>query len=142
MVGNADMRGKEMTCLCTILAALVVSVSVFSAASAQWTEVVGGAWHPDAKTLLQVDEALQSPVADRAADRGGIRPWAEYSFQYQGRKTLLGKRYIYINGFCIHGMAHLDRVWVDAMDGGSCFFRAKYDPEKNVVYDLAVNGVA
>lgn len=124
------------------IAALLVGAGVFSATPTRWTEVVGGAWHPDAKTLAVVDLALQVPVSDRALDRGGIRPWAEYSFQYQGRKTLMGKRYIYINAFCVHGVAQLDRVWVAAMDGGSCFFNAKYDPEKRLVYDLAVNGVA
>jgi hypothetical protein len=135
------VRGRGMMRLFTMLA-LLVGVGAFSAEPARWTEVVGGAWHPDAKTLAEVDLALQAPVADRAGDRGGSRPWAEYSFQYQGRKTLTGKRYIYVNAFCIGGVAHLDRVWVEAMDGGSCFFNAKYDPEKRVVYDLAVNGVA
>jgi hypothetical protein len=124
------------------LAALLIGVCVFAADPARWTEVVGGAWHPDAVMVAQMDEALQAPVGKQAQQRGGLKPWPQYSFQYQGRTTLLGKRYVYVNAFCNHERVGLDRVWVEVLDGGACFFQAKYEPEKRIVYDLAVNGVA
>jgi hypothetical protein len=27
-------------------------------------------------------------------------------------------------------------------DGGACYFSAKYDPERKIIYDVEVNGVA
>jgi hypothetical protein len=126
----------------TTAAALLVSVCVFSADLPRWTEVVGGAWHPDAAMLAQMDEALQAPVGRLAQQRGGLKPWAQYSLQYQGRMTLVAKRYIYVNAFCDQEHARLDLVWVEVLDGGACFFQAKYDPAKKIVYDVYVNGLA
>jgi hypothetical protein len=49
---------------------------------------------------------------------------------------------VYVNAFCFHTGTDLAREWVDIEDGGACFFSAKYDPQKKVVYDIRVNGVA
>ena len=77
-----------------------------------------------------------------AQNRGRLPPWSEYTFQYQGRATLLGRKYVYVNAFCGHESRSLDREWIAVMDGGACYFSAKYDPATKLVYDLLVNGVA
>ena len=42
--------------------------------------------------------------------------------------------------FTISGIRN--KEWVEVYDGGACYFSGKYDPDKKLVYDLTVNGVA
>ncbi len=78
-----------------------------------------------------------------ARNRGRIPKWSEYTFQYQGGRTITGSRYIYINALCEPSTRlRLDREWELVADGGACFFTGKYDVSKQKIYDLRVNGVA
>jgi hypothetical protein len=124
------------------LAALLMCASAAAFDSTRWIPVTGGTWEPTTAVLSELDTALKLPVTDASQNRGRIPQWSAYTFQYQGRTQPLGQRYVYVNAFCFHTGNHLEREWVDIEDGGACFFSAKYDPQKKVVYDIRVNGVA
>ena len=126
-----------------ILAGTAVALSICSSALAfdasHWIEVRGGAWHPQASSLPDIDQVLKPAVA--AATHGKRPPaWKDYTFQFQGRVSPLGKRIVFINAFCDSAHYRLTETWVQVFGGGACFFSAKYDPERAGVYDLAVNG--
>jgi len=93
-------------------------------------------------TLSELDSALKPMVTSAAKNSGRLAPWNEYTFQYQGRSTPLGRKYVYVNAFCAHEDGDLKKEWVEVFGGGACFFRAKYDPDKKLIYDVEVNGVA
>ena len=123
------------------IAIVAFMLSAF-AGPAQWVEVGPGAWRPQTTDLVAAEVALRPAVKAAAKNRGPLPPWPTYIFQYQGRRTLLGKRYIYVNAFCDGEAHHELKVWVEVMDGGACYFRGKYDTEEHRLYDLLVNGVA
>jgi hypothetical protein len=124
------------------LAALLLCASAAAFDSTRWIEVRGGTWEPSAAVLSELETALKPPVTAASQNRGKIPQWSAYTFQYQGRTQPLGQRYVYVNAFCFHTGTDLEREWVDIEDGGTCFFSAKYDPQKKVVYDIRVNAVA
>ena len=123
---------------------LVLSVSTFAHAiiASQWVEVSGGAWHPDSATLPKLEAALMPAVTVASKGRGQMRKLSDYTFQYQGRKSLLGKPYVFVNAFCGTASVDVRSTWVEVFDGGTCYFSAKYDATANRVYDVQVNGVA
>ena len=125
-----------------VLLTLLVPTFAHAVIASQWVEVIGGAWHPDSAMLPNLEAALMPAVTVAAKDRGSMRKWSAYTFQYQGRKSSLGKPYVFVNAFC--GTAGIDvrSTWVEILDGGTCYFSAKYDPKTNRVYDVQVNGVA
>jgi hypothetical protein len=129
-----------------VAAILAFSLPVFAAAqAATWIEVSGGRWHPTAEQLGDAEAALRLQLPSAAKNRGTIAKWSDYRFQYQGRSTALGRKFIYVNAFCNDwgtGQRDLARQWLEVDDGGACYFNAKYDPEQRHVYDLIVNGVA
>ena len=102
----------------------------------------GGSWSPDAAMLAQLEDLLKPAVATAARNRGQVPPWNEYHFQYQGRTSLLGHKYVYVNAFCRQTANDVSKDWVTVLDGGACYFSAKFDPDAKRVYDVAVNGVA
>jgi hypothetical protein len=118
------------------------SVSALAFDPAHWVEVKGGAWQPNSTVLVDLESALKSAVGPASRNRGRIPEWNEYTFQYQGRTTLLGRKFVYINAFCHPDGRSLDKEWVEVYDGGACYFSGKYDPDKKLVYGLTVNGVA
>jgi hypothetical protein len=119
---------------------LAISAAAFDAE--HWIQVKGGAWEPPPAVLAELEATLKPAVGPAAQNRGRIPPWTEYTFQYQGRATLLGRKFVYVNAFCRQQGRSLDREWVTVLDGGACFFSAKYDPGTKRIYDIAVNGVA
>ena len=123
---------------------LVLWTAVATAAidAGHWVQVEGGTWNPSSTILSELEATLKPVVTAASQNRGRLAPWNEYTFQYQGRRTLLGRRFVYVNAFCVHEDGDLRREWIDVDDGGACFFRAKFDPEKKLVYDVEVNGVA
>ena len=123
------------------LAAIAFSVLAWGS-DPRWVEVAGGTWKPTAQQLVEVESALKSEVPATAKNRGRLSEWSQYRFQYQGRITLLGRKFIYINAFCSAEHRSLDREWVEVMDGGACYFRAKWDTGAHKLYELSVNGVA
>ena len=124
------------------IAILFASLLTGACDLARWVEVRGSAWHPQSTVLPGLEAVLRPAVLDASKNRGRTPKWTEYTFQYQGRTTLLGERYIYVNAFCGTSEVQITITWVTVMDGGACYFSVKYDPDANRVYDLVVNGVA
>jgi hypothetical protein len=121
---------------------LLVSTFVHAIDASQWVEVRGGAWRPDSVALSKLEAALFPAVTAAAKNRGELRQWSSYTFQYQGRNSLLGKPYVFVNAFCGTASVDVRTAWVEVLDGGTCYFSAKYDPKSKRVYDVQVNGVA
>jgi hypothetical protein len=124
------------------LAISMLAAHAMALDATHWIQVTGGSWQPTATMLSELEAALQPALAPAARNRGRLPKWNEYTFQYQGRTTLLGQKFVYVNAFCRQEGHSLDRDWVSVLDGGACFFTAKYDPDSKRVYDLHVNGVA
>jgi hypothetical protein len=93
-------------------------------------------------TLTELEAVLRPAIETASHNRGRLPPWHEYTFQYQGRASLLGQQYVYVNGFCSYSQGDLRAQWVEVFDGGACFFHAKYEPASKRLYDVVVNGVA
>jgi hypothetical protein len=110
----------------------------------KWLEVQGGGWTPTVSILAKAEAALRAAVPPTSLNRGRIPPWESYTFQDQGRTTLLGKRYVFINAFCADAQPYADvrKTWVNVYDGGACYFSAKYDAASNDLYGIEINGVA
>jgi hypothetical protein len=125
-----------------VLLTLFFSTFAHAIVASQWVEVSGGAWHPDSAALAKLEAALVPAVTAASKDRGEMRKWSSYTFQYQGRNSLLGKPYVFVNAFCGTASVDVRTAWVEVFDGGTCYFSAKYDPKTNRVYDVQVNGVA
>ena len=121
---------------------MLVATSTAQTAGA-WIQVANGAWTPDEMTMSQVATSLQA-YAEAMAKRQGrdLRPWSEYSFQYQGRVSRAEK--------CIY------RLWVfarrmvspicilasiEVLDGGSCFFGLTFDPKRQHFEHFRINAV-
>jgi hypothetical protein len=126
----------------TLIAAVLLGAVAIAADSPRWVEMSGGAWEPQPVLFAQIESALRPMVTAAAQGRGRLPDWKSYTFQYQGRRTMLRRKYVYINAFCDDPRHHSLTQWVEVFDGGACFFRAKYDPESKQVYDVEVNGVA
>jgi hypothetical protein len=125
-----------------VVLALVASAAIADAS--KWLEVQGGEWSPSVASLTKVDAALRAAVPSAAGSLNPLPNWQSYTFQYQGRTTPSGRRFVYVNAFCHDPVAHrnLNKEWVTVLDGGACFFSAKYDTESERLYDLEVNGTA
>jgi hypothetical protein len=124
-----------------ILVLLMLGASASAFDAAHWIHVKGGSWDPTPATLAELETALQPALPPAARNRGRLPKWDEYTFQYQGRTTLLGRTFVYVNAFCSHDGRNLDQEWVSVFDGGACYFSAKYDPAMKQIYGLEVNGV-
>jgi hypothetical protein len=97
---------------------------------------------PDSAALAKLEAVLVPAVTAASKGRGQMRKWSSYTFQYQGRNSLLGKPYVFVNAFCGTASVDVRTAWVEVLDGGTCYFSAKYDPKSNRVYDVQVNGFA
>jgi hypothetical protein len=124
--------------------ALALIVTAAAANPPHWVEVVGGTWRPSPEVLSHIEAALKVAVPNAAANRGHLPEWHSYTFQFQGRTPVTGRRYVFVNAFCdvLPNHADLTKAWIQVMDGGACFFSAKYDPGSRQLYDLVVNGDA
>jgi hypothetical protein len=121
---------------------LMIGASAFAIDVDRWVQVKGGSWDPKPVSLAELETALKPALALATRNRGRVPGWREYTFQYQGRKTLLGRQFVYVNAFCSNENRDLAQDWVTVLDGGACYFSAKYDPVTKRIYDLDVNGVA
>jgi hypothetical protein len=135
---------KQTLRLWVVVLALVLSISVYAQNPSKWIEVKGGKWKPEATTLSEIETVLKPAIIAASKNRGHMQDWGKYTFQYQGRSPLPGQRYVFVNAFCDEPKNHpdLQNIWVEVMDGGACFFSAKYEPESKRLYDISVNGVA
>ena len=108
-----------------------------------WVRVKGGKWNPEPQVLTELKARL-GPYTKGSAQKQGrkLKSWAEYTFQYQGREEK-GTKYILVNALC-----HKDQHWnleeqmILVLDGGTCFFNLKFDPQRLRYYDLIINGDA
>src|SRR5438093_743579 len=109
-----------MLCLCD---------SVLAAAN-RWIKV-NGTWEP-AEAIVRDLQAQLEPYAKKTAQtqRRELKSWEKYVFQYQAQEAK-GRRYILVNALChVFPKTDLAKEIVLVRDGGSCYFRAKYDPER------------
>jgi hypothetical protein len=127
----------------TALIALFFGWSAAVYAENTWIQVKGGDWVPEAQTLTELKAGV-APYAQGQAQAQGrkLRNWSNYTFQYQGIEGK-GRKFILVNALC-----HKDAGWnleqrmIMVLDGGSCFFRLKFDPERRQYFDLTINGEA
>ena len=132
---------NPMLRLATITACAAVGSVAFAADSPRWIQMSGGAWEAQALPFREIEKSLRPLVIAASQGMGRIPEWKTYTFQYQGQHTPLGRRYVYINAFCDLPKNHPSDTWVLVLDGGACFFQAKYDPESKQLYDVSVNGI-
>jgi hypothetical protein len=113
---------------------LAVALSI-----ASWINVSGGAWDASS-TFTEMQPQLEPYVARAASqEHKQLPPWSTYTFQYQGQE-LRGRRFVLINAFCIPPREDVKTQFLLVLDGGPCFFRAKYDPSRKTFYELEFNG--
>jgi hypothetical protein len=119
---------------------LVAWVSLVSAtALPKWIEVEDGSWRLDPILLSEVQLALRSALP--TADGGKLRKWDAYTYQYQGRSSVLGGRYVFVNAFCNTSRDdnQMRTEWVEVYDGGNCYFQVEYDLKTKQLPKLQVN---
>jgi len=130
----------------TSTAMLVLSCTIAAASHAQnpaWFQVRGGDWNPDPEVTSRLQTELEPAVAKLAGDKfERFRPWHEYKFQFQGQRKD-SEQFVYISALCsIDDSRDLTEHFVVVLDGGTCFFEVKYDPESQRFYDLGIHGEA
>jgi hypothetical protein len=122
---------------------LAASVSLVAAAAPpKWIEVDGGSWRLDPSVLSEVQVALRSALP--TADGGKLRKRDAYTYQYQGKSSVRGNRYVFVNAFCSTGRDdnQMRTEWVEVYDGGPCYFQIEYDLKAKQLRKLQVNGEA
>jgi hypothetical protein len=119
--------------------------SIAYAEERTWIRVEGGSWQPSDQIISKVKMNLEPYMRSQGRSFGrSLKKWSVYRFQYQGQQEN-GQKFLYINAFCgldyTHGL-NLSRDFVLVHDGGSCFFRLKYNPDTDKFYDAFINGEA
>jgi hypothetical protein len=112
------------------------------AAGNRWIKV-NGSWEP-AEAIVRDLQAELEPYAKKMAQiqHRDLKSWEQYVFQYQAQEAK-GRRYILVNALCqVFPKRDLAKELVLVRDGGSCYFNAKYDPERRQFYELMINGEA
>jgi len=125
-----------------MVSVLVAAAAATTIAVGSWLHVPGGTWNPSAQVVAQAASRLHTYALQQASAEGiTVRPWSGYTFQYQGRK-LRGRQVLYINAFCSSPPPDAKREFVVVADGGTCYFRATYDPATGQFAGMLFNGVA
>ncbi len=127
----------------TAIVLVLLSVGAIGAGAADvWIHVKGDCGIQE-QLLHEMEAKLQSYVESNANRQGRtLRTWSEYTFQYQERQEA-GRKYVFVNALCQRDPNwNLEKETIVVHDGGSCFFRLKYDPNRREFYDLAINGEA
>jgi hypothetical protein len=120
-----------------LLAAAVTAVAVGS-----WVSVPGGSWSPTNDQIASLRAEIEPFVKSQARERGlELKKWSSYSFQFQGQVEA-GRNVVFVNAFCVVPPSYTSERFVLVLDGGPCFFQAKYDPLAKRFIHLAFNGVA
>jgi hypothetical protein len=131
-----------MNTIALFAASLILGATSATLVPGAWIQVAGGAWVPNEAVVSQVASSLEVYV-EAAAKRQGrdVRPWSEYSFQYQGR-ILKGRRYVFIAGLCAtFADTDLSADFYEVLDGGSCYFRLTFDPKRQRFGNLHINAI-
>lgn len=120
----------------------LLSAVLLAAAVGSWIPVPGGEWNPPEEMLAQIQSELPSFVKLQATKlKKALPEWSSYTFQYQGQ-TQDGRRFVFISGFCIEPPDYVEERFLLVLDGGTCFFNVKYDPEKREFFELGFHGEA
>jgi hypothetical protein len=117
------------------------SMLILVALLLHWLQVPGGDWQVGQDTLDSARTGLESRFLSEAAESEGAPKWSEYTFQYEGR-IVDGRRLVYINAFCTDPPDTAATQWVNALDGGTCYFSAFYEPDTGKIVSFQFNGVA
>lgn len=95
-------------------------------------------WKPDPEQIRETEIALRV-VFNKATEKLGANPikpkeFSSYGRQYFGRMNDR-LRTIEVIGFCTafgHSESELSKTPLMVLDGGTCFFRGEYDPDKKI----------
>ena len=128
------------------LLSLLFPLAVFAAPIETYTARLPiGDWQPSVADVVSALDYLKHDyglwLGKRATD---VKPWREYRFQYYGIRKK-GRKIVYLNAFC---SSYWDEAqdWrtklVLVMDGGSCFFHAKFDVDSAGIISVVMNGEA
>ena len=121
---------------------LMTSLLLTALAAGSWIAVPGEAWKPAEQTFEGIQSGLKQFVQKSAADQNKkLNEWSKYSFQFQGQEKD-GRKFIYINAYCIDPPEYVEKRFVLVLDGGPCFFNVKYDPESHIFFELQFHGEA
>lgn len=128
------------------LSLVLCGAATCSADDNSWIEVEGGAWAPSVEVLTTLKSGIRPYVEAQARNQQReLQKWSKYTFQYQGQQQN-GRKLIFVSGFCSNTPfikdEQLSKRMVLVLDGGTCFFDLKYDPEKKQFYGLYINGKA
>jgi hypothetical protein len=115
-----------------------MSIIAFTLSVASWIHVPGGPWHATS-ALPDIQARLKPFVLQAAAEqRKDLPDWSAYTFQYQGQ-IKDEKKVVFINAFCGTPGPDVKTQFVLVLDGGPCYFRVNYDPEKKRFFGLEFN---
>jgi hypothetical protein len=134
-------------------------ISLFAAATialGTWIHVPGGTWVPSSKTVHAAASKLEQAVKEQAgSEHRSLSKWSGYTFQYQGRTLQVQGhehkrvKVIFVYGFCPQPQAvrewlakHAHEEFLLVNDGGTCYFRAYYDPATKKYLGIIFNGMA
>jgi hypothetical protein len=107
-----------------------------------WYEVAGGQWNVPMATVRDAASHVQE-AADQAPWRPrGPRAVGDYRVQYQGA-VKDGKKLVRLMGACRTDPGQGDPAaqWLVVFDGGTCYYRAEYDPATKAFVYFAFNGM-
>jgi hypothetical protein len=135
------MKASLPQALIVIIVCLGLAIGL--EAADKWVKVNGGSWEPSPKMLVDLKAQIESYVKSQVKAQGReLKRWEDYTFQYQGREEK-GRKFIFINALCIQSDSpRLDKEIIVILDGGSCFFNLKFDPDRNEFFELFINGEA
>ena len=119
-----------------------LSAVLLAAAVGSWTAVAGGTWSPGQEMLAHIQLELPAFVKQQATiQKKSLPEWSRYSFQFQGQSNN-DRRFVFINAYCIESPDYVAKRFLVVLDGGTCFFSLKYDPEQRVFLELIFHGEA
>jgi len=121
--------------------AIIFAMAAVAYADNTWVKAKGGSWEPNVSVLTAMKAGIEGHVKDGAEkQKRQLFGWNEYMFQYL-TVELNGKKYILVNAHCGKRDPRELEDFRLILDGGSCYFSLKYDPEKKRYYDLFINGM-
>ena len=139
---------KQLLCAVGVLIAMQAAPATENAqAAGPWYEVSGGAWRVPASVIAdmrrRIDGAAREAVPRSATKEVGTV--AGDTVQYQGIKgEKTGRRVIELYGMCetMKSPSELRKSWQSTMDGGNCYYWARYDPDLRKFISFNFNGAA
>jgi hypothetical protein len=117
----------------------MINLALLMFVSSPWVAVQGGTWVPPLEVVAEFQDKIESYVQREAAsDHRKLRDWSTYTFQYQGRQKGR-KQFVYINAFCDARDDRVEKEFIEAFDGGTCYFSLEYYPSSKSFKELYIN---